>query len=130
MLARRRQLPEEKQETRWEKFAKEKGIDNKKRSRKVFDEETDEWKARYGMGSKRNEEMSYPIMEADKDDPFANPWEKLREAKKTRVEENTARRGKNLERAGKQVRRERGGRTRAHAHEHEHAHAHNIIIII
>jgi len=101
LVPRAKPLPAAREETRWEKFAKEKGIESKKRSRKVYDEETDDWKARYGMGSKKNDEMNYPIMEADAKDPYANPWEKLRDAKKERVEENQIRKGKNLERSGK-----------------------------
>ena len=34
--------------TKWEKFAKEKGIKKRKRSKLVYDEQTDEWKRRHG----------------------------------------------------------------------------------
>lgn len=37
----------------------------------------------------------------DGDDPFANPWEKQREAKRARVEKNVEQRMRNQERAGK-----------------------------
>jgi|TARA_B110000971_G_C19922256_1_gene459784 hypothetical protein len=57
LIPRARKLPEEKKQTKWEKFAEEKGIDNKKRSRKVFDETAEngegDWVARYGHGSKQ-----------------------------------------------------------------------------
>jgi hypothetical protein len=41
-------LPPPKKETRWEQFAKEKGIQNRKRSRMVWDEEAQEWRPRWG----------------------------------------------------------------------------------
>jgi len=40
--------PTEKPMTKWEKFAKEKGIKKRKRSKLVYDEQTDEWKRRHG----------------------------------------------------------------------------------
>ena len=42
--------PQVKPMTKWEKFAKEKGIKKRKRSKMVFDEQTDEWKRRHGQG--------------------------------------------------------------------------------
>ena len=42
------QVPKPKPLTRWEKFAKLKGIQNRKQSRKVFDEATGEWVPRWG----------------------------------------------------------------------------------
>lgn len=43
-------LPPPKKETRWEKFAKEKGIQNRKRARMLWDEEAQEWRPRWGYG--------------------------------------------------------------------------------
>lgn len=43
-------MPSEKPATRWERFAKEKGIRKRKHeSKKVYDEATGEWKDRYGF---------------------------------------------------------------------------------
>jgi regulator of ribosome biosynthesis len=47
-LPRRLPVPEEKEETRWERFAREKGIKKQKRSRMVWDEQWNEWRPRYG----------------------------------------------------------------------------------
>lgn len=41
-------LPAANKETRWEKFAKEKGIQNRKRARMLWDEEAQEWRPRWG----------------------------------------------------------------------------------
>lgn len=43
--------PKKKPETRWEKFRKEKGImSNRKRDKRVWDNETNTWVRRYGYG--------------------------------------------------------------------------------
>ncbi len=96
--------PAQKAETRWEKFAKERGIAPKeKRSRKVWDEATGEWAYRtgYQKASSENDPMSWPIMEVKKnDDPFEDPWERARDAKKDRVNKNTQNKMRNAEKAG------------------------------
>jgi regulator of ribosome biosynthesis len=96
--------PPPKQLTKWEQFALQRGIAPKgKQSRKVFDEATGEWK--YLTGSLDNKANagpeSWPIIEVKKnDDPMQDPWEKLREEKKSRVSKNTESRMRNAERAG------------------------------
>lgn len=96
--------PPQKQLTKWEKFALERGISPKsKRSRKQFDEATGTWK--HLTGSLQNKANagpeSWPILEVKKnDDPLQDPWEKLREEKKSRVGKNTVNRMKNAEQAG------------------------------
>ncbi|ORY37897.1 RRS1-domain-containing protein, partial [Rhizoclosmatium globosum] len=42
--------------TRWEKFAKEKGIMKKKKQRRVFDEESGKYKVRYGYDEKKDKD--------------------------------------------------------------------------
>jgi len=93
--------PEAKAETKWEKFAKEKGILNTKRDRKVFDEAAGEWGYRYGYGRVGGEGKEWPIMEvAEGADPKADPWEAARDAKKKKVEKNLGSQLRNRERAG------------------------------
>jgi regulator of ribosome biosynthesis len=95
--------PPPKQETKWEKFAKQKGIplNKEKRSRKVWDEATGSWMYRHGYEKANKKENEWPIMEVGaKDDPYADPWEKQREEKRARVDRNIERRMKNEERAG------------------------------
>lgn len=55
-LPREKPIPEAKPQTKWEKFADMKGIQKRKRSRMVFDEDAQEYKPRFGYGSKANEE--------------------------------------------------------------------------
>ena len=47
-LPREKPVPMPRPETKWEKFAKEKGITKKKRDRMIWDEEQKEWKPRWG----------------------------------------------------------------------------------
>ncbi|KAI8607666.1 ribosome biogenesis regulatory protein-domain-containing protein [Chytriomyces sp. MP71] len=56
-LPRALPVPSESQDTtRWEKFAKEKGIKKRRKDRRVFDEETGRMKVRYGFDEKKDKE--------------------------------------------------------------------------
>lgn len=73
-LPREKPVPKVKQETRWEKFAKEKGIEKRKRGRMVWDELQKDWVPRWGYGSvkKAQRERDDAIMEVQ---PGQNPYE-------------------------------------------------------
>jgi regulator of ribosome biosynthesis len=95
--------PPPKQETRWEKFAKERGIalNKNKRSQKVWDEATGTWMYRHGYNKANDATKEWPIMEIKEgQDPFEDPWQAQREAKKAKVDRNVENRLKNQERAG------------------------------
>jgi regulator of ribosome biosynthesis len=109
VLPREKPLPEPKPETRWEKFAKEKGIEKKKRGRMVWDDVDQKWAPRFGY-QRAYDEGEEPIKEVKVgEDPYADPWEKARVDKKARVAKNNLQRVKNDERAG-------GGGKTADAH--------------
>lgn len=56
---------------------------------------------RHGFEKANKKDKEWPIMEVGaNDDPFDDPWEKLRDAKKARVDKNVESRMKNEERAG------------------------------
>mmetsp|Transcript_18756 Transcript_18756/g.32547 ORF Transcript_18756/g.32547 Transcript_18756/m.32547 type:complete len:351 (-) Transcript_18756:36-1088(-) len=61
-LPRAKPLPKPREDTKWQKFAREKGISKKKRDRMVWDEESHTWIPRYGYKSKvskkRNEQYN------------------------------------------------------------------------
>mmetsp|Transcript_9754 Transcript_9754/g.21980 ORF Transcript_9754/g.21980 Transcript_9754/m.21980 type:complete len:474 (+) Transcript_9754:86-1507(+) len=103
-LPRSLPAPPPKKLSKWEEFALKRGIaPSAKNSRKVFDESTGEWKHLTGsLQSKANAgPESWPILEVKKnDDPMADPWEKLREEKKTRVNKNVESRMRNAEKQG------------------------------
>jgi regulator of ribosome biosynthesis len=95
--------PPPKAPTKWEQFAKERGIplNKEKRSRKVWDEATETWKHRHGYDKANNTAEKWPIMEVGaNDDPYADPWEKRRDEKHARTEQNRQSQLKNQERAG------------------------------
>lgn len=58
VIPREKQVPTDKPLTRWEKFAKVKGIHKEKRSAKVFDEVSGEWKYRHGSKSAGNDPLA------------------------------------------------------------------------
>jgi regulator of ribosome biosynthesis len=97
---REKRIPEPKPETKWAKFAKEKGITKKKKERMVFDEEQQEFRPRYGYkgANKTIEEHAVVEVKAGQD-RFADPWAAAREAKKGRVAKNKDQQIRNLERA-------------------------------
>lgn len=67
----------------------------------MWDETTGEWKYRHGYQKANNDAQEWPIMEVKgNDDPYADPWEKLRDAKRARVEKNMENRMRNQENAG------------------------------
>ena len=93
--------PQEKPMTKWEKFAKEKGIKKRKRSKLVYDEQTDEWKRRHGYDRVKAADR---IIIADAkmsdvpgktEDPFSREERERRE----RVEKNAGKQVKNLQKA-------------------------------
>jgi regulator of ribosome biosynthesis len=55
LLPRAKPLPKPKPPTKWERFAAAKGIQHKKRDRKVWDEERQEWTNRWGKEGKNKQ---------------------------------------------------------------------------
>ena len=54
-LPRAKPLPKSKPLTKWERFAKAKGISHKQKDKKVWDEEKQEWVNRWGWKGKNKE---------------------------------------------------------------------------
>ncbi|KAI8384418.1 ribosome biogenesis regulatory protein-domain-containing protein [Radiomyces spectabilis] len=100
ILPREKPLPKEKPLTRWEKFAKAKGIQNRKRERMVWDDESQEFVPRWGYagGKDKDKLASDWLIEVPQDaDPMEDQYAKRREDKKARVEKNAKRQKRNLE---------------------------------
>lgn len=55
LLPRAKPLPRPKEPTKWERFAKAKGISHAVRDKAVWDEERGEWVGRWGKGGKNKE---------------------------------------------------------------------------
>lgn len=77
-LPREKPLPAAKAATRWEKFAKAKGIVKQKRSKMVWDEEKQIWAPRHGFGRANNPKdkmQDWVIEHKPGDDPTVDPFE-------------------------------------------------------
>ncbi|KAG5184542.1 ribosome biogenesis regulatory protein-domain-containing protein [Tribonema minus] len=95
-VPREKPLPKPRAETKWEKFAKEKGIKAKKSSRMVWDEDHKEWRPNWGYKRGNDGVLDLPIVEHKSNaDIMADPWTEARAAKKARVVKNLTQRAKN-----------------------------------
>eukprot|EP00752_Nemacystus_decipiens_P018305 g16421.t1 len=101
LLPRAKPVPAPKAETRWDRFAKEKGITGSKRSRMIWDDDLKEWRPRHGYKRANDGVLNHAIVEVKAGkDPMVDPWSEARAEKKGRVEKNLSNRAKNIERAG------------------------------
>ncbi|ONK80349.1 uncharacterized protein A4U43_C01F16700 [Asparagus officinalis] len=100
-LPREKHFPKPKPPTKWEQFAKMKGIKNRKKDKRVFDDQTGTWKRRHGY-DRVNDDKDVPIIEAKMtDEPGEDPFSKRKEEKKKRVEKQEKNRLQNLKQAMK-----------------------------
>jgi len=99
LIPREKPIPKVKEATRWEKFAKAKGIGpKKKRDRMVFDEGYQDYRPRYGYKKANNEEDEHNwAIEAAPGKDFEDPFEKLLSSKKDRTRKNMLQRKRNKE---------------------------------
>jgi len=97
-LPREKPLPKEKPLTRWEKFAKAKGIQKQKRSRMLFDEQAQDWKPRYGYKRANDDQNDWLIEVPENGDIYEDQFAKRSEEKKQRITKNRTNQLKNLER--------------------------------
>ena len=132
-LPRSLPLPAPKALTRWEQYAKEKGIVKRKRDRMVFDEEMQDFRPRYGFGvcdgmardgrlhhdalprltvlllfvccvQRANDEMRDWVIDVKPGtDPMVDPFEARANAKKERIVKNKLSHIRNLVRARQQA---------------------------
>ena len=130
-LPRSKPLPKPKPPTKWEKFASAKGIQKKKRDRKVFDEEKQEWVNRWGKGGKNREAEEQWITEIPDNagkrlehlktlrneantpvEPDFDPAKAARDERTARIAKNEKQRLRNLEHATGSKAQERSVRTK------------------
>lgn len=99
-LPRAKPLPKPKPPTKWERFAAAKGIQKKRRDRKVWDEEKQDWVNRWGRDGKNKDTEDQWIHEvkANADVDF-DPVQAARDERKSRVAKNERQRLQNLGRA-------------------------------
>ncbi|KAH8067860.1 hypothetical protein JL720_12360 [Aureococcus anophagefferens] len=70
-LPREKPCPEKKAETKWDKFAKEKGIQKKKKGRMEWDDERDKWAPTWGYDRAGSALDDAPIVEREKNEQRA-----------------------------------------------------------
>ncbi|KAJ2160466.1 Rhodanese- sulfurtransferase [Coemansia sp. RSA 552] len=100
VLPREKPLPKEKAMTRWEKFAKIKGIEKRKKSRLVYDEEREEYRPRFGYkGINQDDQKQWLIEVPGNADQYQDQYKARREEKKERVDKNQRRQRRNQEEA-------------------------------
>ncbi|XP_067938251.1 ribosome biogenesis regulatory protein homolog isoform X2 [Watersipora subatra] len=102
-IPREKPLPKPKQETKWEAYAKLKGIQKKKKERMVWDETHKEYRPAWGYKRANDETKEWMIEVPDNADPFEDQYEKRKTAKKERVAKNEYQRLKNLAKNNKGV---------------------------
>eukprot|EP00033_Pygsuia_biforma_P001969 GCRY01002192.1.p1 GENE.GCRY01002192.1~~GCRY01002192.1.p1 ORF type:complete len:352 (-),score=63.92 GCRY01002192.1:53-1072(-) len=102
VVPRAKPLPKPKQPTKWEEFAKKKGIQKRKRDRMVYDEDSGEYKARWGYKRINDDEDLQVMPHSNKIPEGSDPWEVAREDKKKNVTKNEKQRKSNLGKNSKQ----------------------------
>lgn len=100
-IPREKPVPKPRASTRWEEYARRKGIQKRKKSRRVFDEETQEWVPRFGYKSKNDLRRDWLLEVPDNADPYEDQFAKKKTEKKERVAKNELQRLKNIARAQK-----------------------------
>jgi len=102
-LPREKPLPKPKEMTKWEKYAKEKGIvKKKKKDRMVWDDVVQKWVPQFGYKKiKVEEEKNWMIPLKSNADPEEDPFQKLAQEKSERVAKNELQRLRNIAKAKK-----------------------------
>ncbi|XP_071341347.1 ribosome biogenesis regulatory protein homolog [Trachinotus anak] len=100
-LPREKPPPKPKPPTKWEQFAKLKGIQKKKKTNLVWDENAKEWRRRWGYKRANDDTKDWLIEVPETADPNDDQFAKRVKAKKERVAKNEFNRLKNIARAQK-----------------------------
>ncbi|KAL7642537.1 UNVERIFIED_CONTAM: hypothetical protein RMT77_007098 [Armadillidium vulgare] len=99
-LPREKPVPKPKPLTKWEQYAKEKGIKKTKKPTKIWDEILKEWVPKYGYLKAAAERKKNWVLEVPENaDPFEDQFRKMSEKKKERVARNEYQRLSNIARA-------------------------------
>ncbi|XP_029385172.1 ribosome biogenesis regulatory protein homolog [Echeneis naucrates] len=100
-LPREKPPPKPRPPTKWEQFAKLKGIQKKKKTNLVWDETAKEWRRRWGYKRANDDTKDWLIEVPETADPNEDQFAKRLKAKKERVAKNEFNRLKNIARAQK-----------------------------
>lgn len=100
-LPREKPPPKPKPPTKWEQFAKLKGIQKKKKTNLVWDENAKEWRRRWGYKRANDATKDWMVEVPETADPNEDQFAKRINAKKERVAKNEFNRLRNIARAQK-----------------------------
>ncbi|CAG0889302.1 unnamed protein product [Darwinula stevensoni] len=101
-IPREKPIPKPKPLTKWQRYAKEKGIQKRKKTKLVWDEELKQWVPRFGYKKVKAEKTKNWVMEVpDGKDPMEDQFAKQAEAKRERIAKNEVQRLRNIARATK-----------------------------
>ncbi|KAM4534340.1 ribosome biogenesis regulatory protein homolog [Odontesthes bonariensis] len=100
-LPREKPPPRPRPPTKWEQFAKLKGIQKKKKTNLVWDETAKEWRRRWGYQRAKDNTKDWLAEVPETADPNEDQFAKRIHAKKERVAKNEFNRLKNIARAQK-----------------------------
>jgi regulator of ribosome biosynthesis len=90
LTPREKIMPSARQPTKWESYAKTKGIETRKKSKLIWDEATQTWKPRFGYRRAENDKKKdWLVPVGANDDPNADPFAKQRNEKRERVSKNS-----------------------------------------
>ncbi|XP_076345231.1 ribosome biogenesis regulatory protein homolog isoform X2 [Tachypleus tridentatus] len=101
IVPREKPLPKAKPPTRWEQYAKKKGIQKRKKEKLVWDETTQDWKPRWGFRRVNDDKNDWLIEIPENSDPNVDYFGKKKEEKKERIAKNEFQRLRNIARAQK-----------------------------
>lgn len=100
-IPREKHIPKPKPPTRWEQYAKSKGIQRRKKDKLVFDEATKEWKPTWGYHSIKSDKSKWLVEIPDHKDPNADYFAQDKEEKSQRIAKNEYQRLRNIAEASK-----------------------------
>jgi len=102
VVPRSKPAPKARALTKWQSYAKEKGIVKRKKTKLVWDEMVKKWVPRFGFRKAEAEHAKDWLLEVPKNaDPYEDQFEKKSEAKSERVAKNELQRLRNLARSKK-----------------------------
>ncbi|OCT74783.1 hypothetical protein XELAEV_18033771mg [Xenopus laevis] len=100
-LPREKPVPKPRAPTRWEEFAKLKGIQKKKKTNLMWDEVNKEWRRRWGYKRAKDDTKDWMIEVPHTADPNEDQFAKRMKAKTERVAKNELNRLRNIARSEK-----------------------------
>lgn len=102
VLPRARPVPKPKPLSKWQQFAKSKGIDKKKKSKLKWDQQLQKWIPLYGYKrADAQKQKDWLIEVPDNANPMEDQFEKVAQAKSERVSKNELQRLRNVAKAKK-----------------------------